>query len=242
MKKYQIKVLPSKNHDRLKGDQTKERDRVELKGIDAYFIRHCARYWYYTNHENALYIENDDRRHTMHRANNRYANNTTYFAPIWEEINDEQFCKASFEFFATRKYKLENVLKSYDTKYKMEQKEHNLPNGIKFIKQFIEEDFMDCYVVNNKIKSSDLSNYYKQWCCDQGIKFHLGTFKTQIKRIGFDNPKSIKFDGVSCKGYSINIQKIEQIFKDLLKNNTFKFVIESNDKKKNYYQDLFIDN
>ena len=66
-------------HDRLKGDQTKTHDRIEPKGIDAYNIRHCAQYWYYTNHESALFIENNDRRHTMHRSNSRMANKIDYF-------------------------------------------------------------------------------------------------------------------------------------------------------------------
>ena len=91
-------------HDRLKGDQTKKTERIEPKGIDAYSIRHCARYWYYTNNENALYIENNDRRHTMHRANNRMANITEYFNQLWALVRNEAFCRMVFEYFATRTY------------------------------------------------------------------------------------------------------------------------------------------
>jgi len=55
-----------KNHDRLKGDQAKKYERIEKKGIDAYTIRNCARFWFFTNNRNATRVEGGARRtHTM---------------------------------------------------------------------------------------------------------------------------------------------------------------------------------
>jgi len=74
-----------KNHDRLKGDQAKKYERIEKKGIDAYTIRNCARFWFFTNNRNATRVEGGARRNTYHEISGRYANNIEYFKPIWEE-------------------------------------------------------------------------------------------------------------------------------------------------------------
>ena len=107
-----------------------ETERIEPKGIDPYYNRHCARFWYFTNNENSLYIENDDRRHTLHKISTKHRQNFEYFKPIWEEIKDVEFLKNAFEYFATREYDEKNVMKSYTTQYKKEQKDANLPNGM----------------------------------------------------------------------------------------------------------------
>lgn len=207
------------NHDRLKGDQSKKRERVEPKGIDAYTIRHCARFWYFTNNENALYIQGDDRRFTCHKANNRYANNTDYFQPIWDEVRNQQFCLEAFEFFANRKYEMSNVYTCYETQFKLEQKQLNLPNGLKFIKDFVEDGGMDH---RDKIPVKLLHQSYKDWCLNYGCKYHIGSFKTQLKKIDIVG-KRIKSNNIQTKCYIINHNILLTKFRDYLKDPTFLF-------------------
>jgi hypothetical protein len=217
------------NHDRLKGDQTRTMERVEPKGLDAYFLRHCARHWYYTNNPNALYIENNDRRHTLHKANNRYANNTEYFKPLWDEIQSETFCRGAFEFFATRKYTEKSVLNSYDTKYKGSQKISNLPNGMKFLIQLIESNFEEVTRDGDKVRAKDFSEAYKEWCGETGAKFHLNSLKSQIAKIGIEEAKSLRFNGKKSKCYSLNVDKLRTTFRKFLRLPEWDFDIISDD-------------
>ena len=210
------------NHDRLKGDQSKKNERIEPKGIDPYCIRHCARFWYFTNNENALYIEGDDRRFTCHKANNRYANNIEYFKPIWDEVRDEQFCRNAFEYFATRKYNVRNAFECYVTKFKLEQKQLNLPNGLKFVKELVENDFENISRVGDKIRAKDLGNKYREWCSESGVRFHLGTFKTQLKKLDIVDT-SLRFNGAKAKCYTINKDILKTKFREHLKDDSFEF-------------------
>ena len=210
------------NHDRLKGDQSKTSERIEPKGIDPYYIKHCARFWYFSNNENALYIEGDDRRFTCHKANNRYANDISYFKGIWKEVKDINFCKNAFEFFATRKYELKNVYCCFETKFKKQQKELNLPNGIKFIKEIVEDNFNGILMKNGKIKSKFLGAYFKEYCFTGGFKFNLNSFKTQLKKIGIES-KTMRYDGSTAKCYCLNIEKLQINFSEYLKDTNFTF-------------------
>ncbi|MFW9930120.1 MAG: primase-helicase family protein [Candidatus Thorarchaeota archaeon] len=173
-----------KEHNRLKSEQTKSIERIEPKNVDPFENRHCARYIYFSNNENTLYVENDDRRHTMHRVNNRYANNYTYFKPLWDCLKDKKFLKCAFEYLANYKYDDFTVRRPYNTQYKKDQKRANLPNGIKFIIDYIENEYEDGIVSSVYFK-----NKYKEYCTDQGIKYNLNTLWTQIKKIKVDKPK-----------------------------------------------------
>jgi hypothetical protein len=212
-------------HDRLKGDQTKTHDRIEPKGIDAYSIRHCARYWYYSNNESALFIENNDRRHTMHRANNRMANQTEYFNKLWPLIKDEGFCRMAFEYFSERKYTEKSVLTAYETKYKSEQKRVNLPNGVKFVIDLIESDFDDVVRQDDKVSATSLAMCFRDWCSEHGTKYNLNALKSQMKKIGIEEPTRVRVQGKQIKCYVINIDVMRTSFREFLKDPDFDFDI-----------------
>ena len=215
-----------KNHNRLKGEQTSETERIEPKGIDPYYNRHCARFWYFTNNENSLYIENDDRRNTLHKISTKHRQNIEYFKPIWNEIKDEEFLKNAFEYFATRKYDEKNVMISYTTQYKKEQKDANLPNGIKFILDFVNKEFDKIEDKDIKITSETLKDKYKLYCADIGIKYHINTLNTQIRKIGILEPKQVNFkgeNGISKKKfcYKINTWKLQEEMRRFLQDDNY---------------------
>jgi hypothetical protein len=215
-----------KNHNRLKGEQTAENERVEPKGIDPYYNRHCARFWYFTNNENSLFIENDDRRHSLHRISPKHANNYKYFKPIWAEIKDEKFLTGAFKFFSTRKYDEKNVINAFTTTYKKEQKNANLPKGVKFILTFVESEFEKVEDKCIKISSNVLKNEYKQYCERQGTKYQVSAFNTQIKKIGIDPPKQVRVkgeDGESVKKfcYMLNLSKLQDDMRVFLRDDAY---------------------
>jgi hypothetical protein len=235
-----------KNHNRLKGEQTSDSERIEPKGIDAYSNRHCARFWYHTNNENTLYIENDCRRHTLHRISNRHQNNFDYFNPMWEDNKDVDFIKSAFEYFATRKYELKNVMNAYTTQYKKEQKDANLSNGVKFIINFIKKDLPEIIDKNIKIPSDTLKSKYKSYCEDLGIKYHITTLNTQIKKIGILPPKQTRITdtitGEQTKKfcYIINTHKLQEDMKTFLQDTEY-LLNDKDDIDNCSLDDLYVD-
>jgi hypothetical protein len=211
-----------KHHNRLKADQSKTRERVEPKGLDAFSTRNCARFWYFTNNENALFVEGDDRRYTCHRANNRFANNTDYFGPIWAETRDQQFCKVAFEFFATRETKKHNVWNCFENNFKLEQKEQNLPSGLRFLRDWMSEDGYRGYP-DGQVPVAEMSRCYKQWCEQLGVKYNFGSFKTQIKKLDIKEDRPW-ICGIRTRCYTgIFHDAVLDRFRDHLKNPTFTF-------------------
>ncbi len=222
-----------KNHNRLKGEQTSETERVEHKGINAYYNKHCDRFWYFTNNENSLYIENDDRRHTLHKISSTHQNNYDYFKPMWEEIKDPLFLKSAFEYFCNREYEEKNVMNAYTTQYKKEQKDANLPSGIKFIINFVKSKF-DCIEDKTiKVMSSTIKDSYKTYCENRGQKYHISTLNTQIRKIGIEKPKqyNIKVDNERAKKfcYIINTYKLQEEMKRFLQDEKYSLDIGTED-------------
>lgn len=220
------------NHDRLKAEQTMVVEEIEPKGINAYETKHCARYWYCTNNENGLYIENDNRRHTMHRANNRYANDIEYFAPLWESIKDKAFLKCAFEFFATRQYEMNNVLTAFETNYKKSQKETNLPLPIKFLIEFIITEFNESKNEDKKIICVYVKEKYKEWLSNKN-NYHYESFIMQLQKIGIEKPKKMKVKKKIHTYFIINIHRIEQSMKVFMKDQNWSFNFERDNIEEN---------
>lgn len=210
-----------KNHDRLKGDQSKKYERIEPKGVNAYQLRHCARYWYFTNNPQALHIEGDDRRVTCHKSSNKYANNIEYFAPIWDEIRDIQFCKAAFEYFATRNYTFKSVSSCFENDFKKDQKEMNLCSTHQFLKYFVENGW-DIKSDKSKIKCTDLTEEYSNWCKTTGTDFKQQTFKTQLAKLDIVSHK-VRYNGIGTRCYILDPTILKQKFSVLLNDPNFEF-------------------
>lgn len=211
-----------KNHDRLKGDQSKTMERIEPKGIDPYSQRHCARFWYYTNNENSLYIEGDDRRFTCHKANNRYADNYDYFQPIWDEVRNNQFCKNAFEYFATRIYDKKNASKCYSNDFKRDQKILNLGGAMKFLKELVEEGF-DIETHGDKITVAELRKAYILWCDATRTECRIQTFKTQLGKIDIKENGNCRIDGVKTRCYTLTKEILLEKFRSYLQDPKFEF-------------------
>jgi len=197
-------------HNRLKAQQTNPLESLEPKGVDAFDVRHCARFLYFTNNENALYIENSDRRHTMHRVNNRYANNLNYFEPLWDLLKDKKFLKCGFDYLANFKYDKKEVLTCYDTQYKKEQKILNIPLGIQFMIEYIQNENK-----LGRVSTIDIRDAYKSWCNSSGCAYKLKSFYTQIKRIGIE---PIRKRLINKNGQKISIKNCFDLDKNKILN------------------------
>lgn len=212
-----------KNHNRLKAELTAPKERVEKKYFDPISTTNCSRYWFFSNNKNTLYVEAQDRRYTLHELNNRYADNFEYFKPLWQELENINFLLSAFQFFTTRAYQLKNVLQSFDTAYKKDQKFANLSGGIKFIVDHVEENFRKAENKNFLIKSTDLRDEFKLWCEHKGTAFNLETLYTHLTMVGIEKPKQRRIDGKSSKCFELNLAVLEAKIQSHIKDSTWKF-------------------
>lgn len=210
--------------DRLKSIITKPEGDVERKGIDAVEINNFARVWLFTNNEGAVRVEPGDRRYTLHHINPRYANNKTYFAPICDELTQEEVIVAAFKYYA--EYAVDTIKARCNlmTTYGSSQQLYSLPAGLKFIKRYIEENYEDL-AKNGKwrVDRADINRLFKE---DGG---NVNQLKTQLDRLGL-HPKRMRINGSSAVGYELDTEEIQGLFRTYLRNDEFTFnFMESDD-------------
>jgi len=221
------------NYNRVKADISKETIRIEPKCIDPYPIRNSAKLWFFTNNAGGFYVEGKNRRLTMHKISNKYANNKERFKPIAAEINDKQFCINAFKYFSTREYDVDNTMRVYETAYRKEQKVVSLPTGIKFIKSIFEDDDITVRCdEDGNVSTKVLHQAYSSWCNENGSTYRLSTLKTQIAKINIcqSEKKVTMFKGMDrqqrCKAYNLDVNRLEKEFANYLNMPDFKFNID----------------
>jgi hypothetical protein len=209
-----------KNHNRLKAEQTREYERIEPKGVNAYSSRNCARYWYFTNNPSPLFIETDDRRHTLHRINGQHANDLVYFKPLWAEVKTPSLLKSAFEFFASRQYEVENTISAYNNTYKAEQKMSNLSHGVSFILERVKQDLIgnnNNYDEVIHLSANEIKTAYQEYCTSNGLAFKYKALRTQILKIGIDKPVQVMIDRQRYSAFKIVPREIRDSVRDMLR-------------------------
>lgn len=212
--------------DQLKHQITQDTVRVEPKGLDAYQINHRSRYFGFTNKENVLKVETGERRFLMIKTENKYANNHSYFKPLWEEIDDIEFIKSMFYYYATKDITNFIVRELPETEYKKEQKLLNLPNALQFLLDSCkDENELFQNESSIKIHSQDLYQNFINWCVESGVNSCAKkNFKNVLQSFGLDEyDKKIKIDGKVRVGYKLEKESLLEMFRSYLNQDTFDF-------------------
>lgn len=165
----------------MKDKVTRLKVKVEKKGIDPYYVKHTSRYFLFTNHERAIAMDNSDRRHLCIKCKNDYANNLDYMNLIVKEMQDPNFIKSAFSFFANMDISDFNPRKLPVTEYKDQIKILNMNSTCRFLMEMYDE-----YDITERIyiQQNDIYELYKMYCkkngySDRGKK----TFVEQCKPI-----------------------------------------------------------
>ena len=163
----------------MKDKITRKKCKIEKKGIDPYFVKHTSRYFMFTNHERAICIDNSDRRHLLISCNNEKANDQAYFLHIVNEVDNPDFLKSAFAFFANRDISSFNTRVIPQTEYKDRIKILSMNSSLRFVaSMFTEYELEDTF----KIQTNDFYELYKFFCKSVSTK-HVArkTFIEQIK-------------------------------------------------------------
>lgn len=216
-------------HVKLKGMMSSPTEYIEPKGKDRIEIGHSARYWFNTNEENSLHLDSDDRRFTMHRCSQRYANNVAYFTPIWAEYKSRKVIKAAFDYFANRKYEEANVKLLYETAYKSEQRLLVQSHGEKFIIEQIDTGFKFSPKAERKqqpgvfrVKYDALVAQFQLYGAKIGPRFsaNSATLETQMAKLGIAR---VFYGKPKVDGFVINKDDVREAMRTLYKNPTWTY-------------------
>jgi hypothetical protein len=189
-----------KKNDIIKDQVSRKTESFEPKGIDPITVPHFSRHIFTSNHRTGTaYIEKGERRCTAHKVNNAYAKNIAHFKVLTRDIEDIEFCKSAFKFFAERKYSTDNVRLAYTNQYKEELKKDCLPSGLKFLIELTLDTFDDIKSNQKAIPVKNFNNKYKEYCCNIGSKYNVNAMRTQLRKINFNQFKGYKRFKLDCQ-------------------------------------------
>jgi len=228
----------NKKWEILKGNITSVTERTETKYKTPYEIRHCALYIFFTNHRRNMNLEATERRLTCHSIKSTEKKSKEYYNAIYAEMEDTQFMRNAFEYFATRKYKVDDIRECYQTAYKKAQQYECLTQGVKFVKSLIENNYQ--YHVkgmkdpksvkldkNGRIGGNELSAIFVKW-----DETNAGENHSRFQGITGLSTHLADF-GIACdpmrinkklqRGYDLREDSLLKIFRERLQDPTFQF-------------------
>jgi hypothetical protein len=209
----------------MKDKITRAHAKIEYKGVDPIWLKHTSRYIYFTNHKTALQLDSSDRRHFPIECLNDKLNDREYFKPIADEINDVDFLKSTFSFFAHRdisKFDPPNIPTST---YKNEIKILNMNSTLRFLRDMYED-----YEIPERftIQCSDLYDLYKIYCRRTG--------STAVQRKTFFEQAKCVLDEEGRRKYNsmeMTMGSHTRRILDLINYSTTDFIMH--DKQRNFY-------
>jgi hypothetical protein len=99
------------HHKKLENEVRKESETTKFNKVHTRETLNCSRIILLTSDKTNIDVEDSEVQYTYHQAN--HIDHQQYLKPIIDEITNIQFCRNMFEFFATRKYNVNNVTICY---------------------------------------------------------------------------------------------------------------------------------
>lgn len=204
---------------------------IEPKGKEKYVSYQCTRFIGFSNDEDIVKVEYDDRRFNMITTNNDKAQNKKWFSRILKELN-EDFYKSMFMYFATLDISDYNPCIPISTKFKQEQVVYTEPKPILFLKELFKQEGWKkegVYRVSNHIL---FAQHYICFCefnnHELGKKMSKTTFEKHIRKVlGKSKKRTSKDeDGKRPMGYTITYDWLNNKLREYYRDPTFEIELE----------------
>ena len=167
------------NFDKIKPLISNNEIMINQKGVDSYPVNNISSWLFFSNHDDVLYLEKDDRRYTCLRANSKYKGNHKHFKNIIKQCFNQEAGNHMYTYLMNLQE--EEVLHPSELKttaLKEELKYSSLTSSERFIHESLEfrkdnlgeeqDEYDYDWRLENEILAKDLYKEYKQWCDDNG--------------------------------------------------------------------------
>lgn len=199
------------NSDSIKSFITAEKVRYERKGVDSIMIHNCVRMVFLTNNENAVKIEQSDRRFQAMEGSDDMANNTEYFTKLLSAFKNKVMVRNLYLFFKNRDItKVDMTNDRVITRLYREMKSTTIPSECKYF--IAQVDILACDILKT---AKDMHEEYCLWCEVKKVApMSLNTFAKRLN--GKDKILFIKKE-ITSLNQMYEIDKCE--LKKIIKNN-----------------------
>jgi hypothetical protein len=166
------------NFDKIKTYITDPVVMIEPKGINAFNVDNISNFLLFTNHRDAIIVEESDRRYAIFEMSEARLNDTEYFNMLSTECFNQEVADAFYTYLLD--FSVVNIRSIPQTALRTEMINLSKSTPLKFLDAVTEFDIFDG---ETKISAQDLYQKYVEWCRDNGERntFTSTKFGTCIK-------------------------------------------------------------
>ena len=156
------------NFDKIKSFITDPTMKIEPKGVNPYTINNISNFILFTNHRDAIIVEESDRRYAIFEMGVSHRNDSQYFEMIREKCFHQDVANEFYTYLLD--FPAVNIHKIPETDLKRDMINMSKPSAIKFMDEiFNNEEFKQSIFQDEKtIKPITLYEHYKNWCSSNG--------------------------------------------------------------------------
>lgn len=155
------------NFDKIKGKITESTIGIEPKGVNKYEVDNIGNYIFFTNHRNAMPVEESDRRYSIHEMSDCRINDKEYFT----NLRNDCFNQSVADEFYTYLMGIELVpCIPMMTELRQEMMNMSKSTPLKFLDAVRDENMFDG---ETEVKSAVFYTSYSRWCSENGERLVL---------------------------------------------------------------------
>ena len=161
------------NFDKIKAYVTDDVVTVEPKGINSYEIDNIGNYIMFSNHRDAICVEEGDRRYAVFQMNSIHKDDEEYFARIRALCFNQEVADEFYTYLMN--YDAVSLFKIPETAVKKEAQVLSRPNPIKFLMEVADGQIDDFKA--GEVSGMVLYDAYKSWCSRAGERHTVSQTK-----------------------------------------------------------------
>ena len=168
------------NFDKIKMYITDPVISIEPKGVNAYQVDNISNFMLFTNHPDAVIIEESDRRYAVFEVSDCHRNDTEYFNNLHDNCFNQETADSFYTYLLD--YPAVDIKQIPDTELRRGLIQLSKSTPIKFTDAIVEEEL---YEEDEEVNGGDLYNRYTAWCDTNGErnKYSNTKFGTTIKGV-----------------------------------------------------------
>jgi hypothetical protein len=160
------------NFDKIKSYITDPKVMIEPKGVNPYSIKNISNFVLFTNHRDAIIVEETDRRYAIFEMSSAHMNDNEYFGRIRRECFNQDVANEFYTYLLD--FPAVPLNQIPDTELRREMMNMSKPNTLKFLDAVREDNLYDGA---EEVSATNLYDRYKQWCSDNGERTVVSSTK-----------------------------------------------------------------
>lgn len=170
------------NFDKIKSYITDPTISIEPKGVNPYQVDNISNYVLFTNHRDAIIVEERDRRYAIFEMSDAHINDWDYFKSIREQCFNQEVADAFYTYLLDLGDDKVSLNRIPNTSLRNEMINLSKPTPLKFLDYALGDGKEAVWDSETQLPALTFYNKYVEWCRENGERSHTSTkFGTHVR-------------------------------------------------------------